>query len=116
MFISIILEAMPFILIGVFISALIQVFVSDQLIKRMIPKNPVLGIVVACVLGIIFPICECGMVPAIRKLIQKGMPLHVATAFILVGPILNPIFSGLRSLRSAAIPRSRTHVWGWHLP
>ncbi|MBU8880967.1 permease [Bacillus sp. FJAT-29790] len=90
-FISIILEAMPFILIGVFISALLQVFVSEQTIKRMIPKNPVLGIITASVIGIIFPICECGMVPAIRKLIKKGMPLYAAVTFILVGPILNPI-------------------------
>jgi hypothetical protein len=91
MFISIIIEAMPFILIGVFVSALLQVFVTDQMIRRFIPKNPILGILAASVLGIIFPICECGMVPAIRKLIKKGMPLYVATTFILVGPILNPI-------------------------
>jgi len=90
-FISILLEAMPFILIGVFISALIQVFVPDHIIQRIIPKNPVLGIITASVLGIIFPLCECGMVPAIRKLIKKGMPLYAATTFILVGPILNPI-------------------------
>ncbi|OPA73994.1 hypothetical protein BVG16_26085 [Paenibacillus selenitireducens] len=91
MFISIVLEAMPFILIGVIVSALIQVFVSDETVQRMIPKNPVLGIITASVLGIIFPICECGIVPAIRKLIKKGMPLHAATTFILVGPVLNPI-------------------------
>ncbi|RKP53997.1 permease [Cohnella endophytica] len=101
-FISIILEAMPFILIGVFISALIQVFVSDQMIQRVIPKNPILGIITASVLGIIFPLCECGMVPAIRKLIKKGMPLYAATTFILVGPILNPVvfLSTLTAFRS----------------
>ncbi|MFF2446312.1 permease [Neobacillus sp. NPDC058068] len=91
MLISIIIEAMPFILIGVFVSAILQVFVTDQMIRKFIPKNPFLGIIAASVLGIIFPICECGMVPAIRKLIKKGMPLYVATTFILVGPILNPI-------------------------
>ena len=91
MFISIIIEALPFILIGVLVSAILQVFVTDQMIQRFIPKNPILGIIAASVLGIIFPICECGMVPAIRKLINKGMPLYVATTFILVGPILNPI-------------------------
>ncbi|MFD0676262.1 MULTISPECIES: permease [unclassified Paenibacillus] len=91
MLISIIIEAMPFILIGVFVSALLQVFVSEQTIRRLIPRNPFLGIVTAGMLGIIFPICECGMVPAIRNLIKKGMPLYVASTFILVGPILNPI-------------------------
>jgi len=90
-FISIIIEALPFILIGVFVSAILQVYVTDQMIRRFIPKNPILGILAASVLGIIFPICECGMVPAIRKLIKKGMPLYVAVTFILVGPILNPI-------------------------
>ncbi|MFF2877053.1 permease [Gottfriedia sp. NPDC057991] len=90
-FISIIIEALPFILIGVFVSAILQVFVTDQMVQRFIPKNPLLGIIAASVLGIIFPICECGMVPAIRKLIKKGMPLYVAVTFILVGPILNPI-------------------------
>ncbi|WP_239614943.1 permease [Cohnella mopanensis] len=90
-FVSIVLETMPFLWIGVFTSALLHVFVSDRLMKRMIPKNPILGIIAASVLGIIFPLCECGMVPAIRRLINKGMPLYVAITFILVGPIVNPI-------------------------
>ena len=61
-----------------------------------------MGILAASVLGIIFPICECGMVPAIHKLLKKGMPLYVATTFILVGPILNPIvfLSTLTAFRS----------------
>ncbi|PWV98506.1 hypothetical protein DFQ01_11716 [Paenibacillus cellulosilyticus] len=91
LFISIMLEAMPFILIGVIISALLHVYVSDAMIRRFIPSNPLLGILTATVLGILFPICECGMVPAIRNLIRRGMPTHVAATFILVGPIINPI-------------------------
>ncbi|NBD25687.1 permease [Paenibacillus sp. T1] len=91
MFISVIIEALPFILIGVIVSALLEVFVSEQTIKRLIPRNPLLGIVAASFIGIIFPICECGMVPAIRRLIHKGVPLYAATTFLVVGPILNPI-------------------------
>lgn len=89
--ISILLEAMPFILIGVLMASAIHVFVPERIIRRIIPKNPILGILVACLLGIVFPLCECGMVPAVRKLIGKGMPLYAATAFVLTGPILNPI-------------------------
>ncbi|WP_240416244.1 permease [Paenibacillus periandrae] len=105
MLISIIIEALPFILIGVFVSAILQVFVSEQTIRRLIPRNPFLGILTAGVLGIIFPICECGMVPAIRNLIKKGMPLYVASTFILVGPILNPIvfLSTLTAFRSQPV-------------
>lgn len=91
MFISIILEAFPFILIGVLISALLQTFVPEQLIQRLVPRNPLLGVLYACVIGIIFPICECGMIPVMRRLIRKGMPLYIAVVFIVAGPILNPI-------------------------
>ncbi|WP_248928067.1 permease [Paenibacillus hamazuiensis] len=91
LFISIILEALPFVLLGVLVSAVLQMFVSEQTIKRLIPKNPVLGVLFACVMGLIFPLCECGMIPVIRRLMRKGMPLYVAVVFILVGPIINPV-------------------------
>ncbi|MEX2414958.1 MAG: permease [Paenibacillaceae bacterium] len=91
MFISIILEAFPFILIGVLISALLQTFVPEHVIQRLVPRNPILGVLYACVIGIIFPICECGMIPVMRRLIHKGMPLYIAVVFIVAGPILNPI-------------------------
>ncbi len=91
MFISIVLEAFPFILSGVLISAILQIFVSEQTISRLIPKNPLLGILLACIIGIIFPICECGIIPVVRRLILKGMPIYIGVVFILAGPIINPI-------------------------
>ncbi|GAA0133894.1 permease [Paenibacillus sp. YSY-4.3] len=91
MFISIFLEALPFILLGVISSSLLQLFVSEQRLARIIPRNPLLGILFASLFGILFPICECGMIPVIRRLMAKGMPAYIATVFILSGPILNPI-------------------------
>lgn len=91
MFISILLEAIPFILLGVVLSALLQTFVSEQTIRRMVPRNPFLGILFACILGILFPMCECGMIPVVRRLIMKGMPVYIAVVFIIAGPIINPI-------------------------
>lgn len=90
-FISILLEAMPFILLGVLLSSLLQTFVSERAIQRFIPKNPILGILFACLLGILFPMCECGMIPVVRRLILKGMPVYIAVVFIITGPIINPI-------------------------
>lgn len=91
MFIGLVLEAMPFILLGVLLSSFMQVYVSEQWIQRLIPRNPWLGLGFACLLGILFPVCECGLIPVIRRLIAKGMPLYVGVVFILVGPIVNPI-------------------------
>ncbi|CAH1194878.1 Putative two-component membrane permease complex subunit SMU_747c [Paenibacillus allorhizoplanae] len=90
-FISLILEALPFILLGVLLSSLLQTFVPESTIRRFTPRNPVLGILFACLLGILFPMCECGMIPIVRRLILKGMPVYIAVVFIIAGPILNPI-------------------------
>lgn len=90
-FISIILEAIPFILLGSFISAMIQVFVSDVTIKRLIPKNKVVAIFIASLLGLFIPICECGIIPVVRRLIKKGVPSYVAITFMLSCPIINPV-------------------------
>jgi uncharacterized membrane protein YraQ (UPF0718 family) len=90
-FLSIILEALPFILLGVIVAALLNIFVSEETVRRFVPKNPVLGILFGCFLGVLFPLCECGMIPVVRRLILKGMPLYVGIIYIITGPILNPV-------------------------
>ncbi|MBW7453414.1 permease [Paenibacillus sepulcri] len=91
LFISIILEAFPFILLGVLFSALLQVFVSDKMIARLTPKNPVVGVLFGSLLGLLLPLCECGMIPVVRRLIRKGMPAYIGLVFIFAGPIINPV-------------------------
>ncbi|MBL6995976.1 permease [Desulfobacula sp.] len=90
-FSSIVLEAFPFMLIGALIGGLIEVFVSRDALIKLLPKNRVLSIVLAGSLGIIFPVCECAIVPVVRRLLGKGMPLGAAIAFLLGGPIVNPL-------------------------
>ncbi|UOY92756.1 permease [Ectobacillus sp. JY-23] len=91
MFLSVFLEAMPFVIVGVFASACIQTFISEAQIKRLIPKFPVVGILPAACIGLIFPMCECVIIPVVRRLIQKGLPVHLGIVMIVSVPILNPI-------------------------
>jgi hypothetical protein len=104
-FIGILLEALPFVLLGALLSSLLRVFVPDEWISRWIPRHPVPAILFGCLLGIIFPVCECGMIPLVRRLMHKGMPLYVAVVFILSGPILNPVVYG------ATLTAFRSHPW-----
>jgi uncharacterized membrane protein YraQ (UPF0718 family) len=90
-FISMVMEAIPFVLVGVLISGLIQTFVKENWIARIMPKNRFLSTIFGCGVGLLFPSCECGIVPITRRLINKGMPLHAGIAFMLTGPIINPI-------------------------
>lgn len=90
-FLSILIEALPFILLGSFISALIEIYISPETLNRILPRNRFLGVTGASLLGFIFPVCECAVVPITRGLIKKGMPVSIAVTFMLAVPIVNPI-------------------------
>lgn len=90
-FISILIEAMPFVLLGVFISGIIQIFITEQMVSKFIPKNRFLSVLYGTFIGALFPACECGIIPIVRRLILKGVPLHMGIAFMLTGPVINPI-------------------------
>lgn len=90
-YLGIIVEALPFLLIGAVLSALIQIYVSDELIKKIIPKNSIIAYFIAAISGILFPVCECAIVPITRSLIKKGLPIGVGITFMLAVPIVNPV-------------------------
>ena len=90
-FVSIVLEAMPFMLLGSLIGGFIEVFISREKITRWLPEERWWTVLVGAGIGIVFPVCECAIVPVVRRLLHKGVPLSAAIAFLLGGPIVNPI-------------------------
>lgn len=93
-FMSIVLEALPFIFIGVLISSIIQIYIDEEKIRKMIPKNSISALIVALLIAIITPICECAIIPVVRRLVQKGVPLHAGVAILVGAPILNFVVFG----------------------
>ena len=90
-FLGIFIEAVSFLLLGTLISGLIAVFVNNDDIARLMPHNPIAATLVGSMLGFIFPVCECGVVPVTRRLYQKGLPVSVGITFLLAAPVMNPI-------------------------
>src|SRR3954447_19708671 len=93
-FTSIIYEALPFIVLGVVLAGLLEEFVPQQLIAYIVPKSPwmkVGAIAVGGLLGLIFPMCECGIIPVMRRLLRKGIPLSVCVCYMMAGPIINVV-------------------------
>ncbi len=90
-FLGLVIEALPFILIGVLLSALLSLFVTEEQIIRFIPRNKFLALVYASLTGFLLPVCECGNIPLARKFTIKGVPPYLAITFLLAAPILNPI-------------------------
>lgn len=89
--VSILLQAFPFILLGVLVSAVIQVLVPESFITKLFSRNAVLATVLAVFAGVFFPVCDCAIIPVMRRLIQKGVPLSAAVTFMLAAPIVDPV-------------------------
>lgn len=90
-FLSLLVEALPFLLLGVLLSSALLLFVDERQLIRLIPKNPLLGALAGSTLGFLFPVCECGNVPVARRFLIQGLPPSVAIGFLLAAPTINPI-------------------------
>jgi uncharacterized protein len=90
-FSSILWEAMPFIVLGALIAGILEEFLPGHWITKFMPKNPLASAAVGGMLGLIFPMCECGIVVVMRRLLKKGLPLSCCIAYMLAGPILNVV-------------------------
>jgi uncharacterized membrane protein YraQ (UPF0718 family) len=90
-FLGIFIEAVPFLLLGTLASGVVEVFVRPETLTRWIPRHPLLAVLAGAGLGIVLPVCECGIVVVVRRLLAKGLPLRVGVAFLLAAPVVNPI-------------------------
>ncbi len=91
LFSSVLWEAMPFIVLGALIAGILEEFLPQQAITRFLPKAVVPSVMIGGVLGLIFPMCECGIVVVMRRLLRKGLPLSCCIAYMLAGPIINVV-------------------------
>ncbi len=91
-FVSIVIQAMPFVLIAVFGSALMQTLITVEMIeKRLARTHRLSGILLAIGAGFFFPVCDCGVIPVVRRLLVKRVPPYMALAFLITAPLVNPI-------------------------
>ncbi len=114
-FLSLILEGAPFILLGAFISGFIDAYVPASAMEKFLPKNAAFGVLVAGFLGIGFPVCECAIVPVIRRLVSKGLPVSCAIAYMLASPIVNPLtaYSTYAAFQMPGLPVGQQELaWG----
>lgn len=90
-FVSIIVQALPFLVLGVVLSGAIAAFVPASFWRRALPKNPALAVPVASCAGVVLPGCECASVPVTNGLIARGVTPAAALAFLLSAPAINPV-------------------------
>lgn len=88
---SIVVEALPFVILGALVSAVIRVFGPSQRLIQLLPKRPLLRRLSISLLGTLMPVCECGNVPVARGLVMRGLSVSESMTFLLAAPILNPV-------------------------
>ncbi|MEB3265451.1 MAG: permease [Cyanobacteriota bacterium] len=91
LFQGLLIEALPFLLIGVLISTAARWLAPGGLWLRRLPQGPLLGPLSGALLGFALPACECGNVPVARQMLVGGAPLGAALGFLFAAPVLNPI-------------------------
>ena len=88
---GLLLEAIPFLLLGVVIAGMARWLVPQTAWVHRLPKNPVLAPIIGALMGFALPACECGNVPVARRLLASGAPMGTAFGFLFAAPVLNPI-------------------------
>lgn len=91
LFLSIFIEAAPFILLGVLVSTGVKFWLPEKKIIKFLPKNIWGKSALMSLMGMFFPVCECGNVPVAKQMIAKKIPAGATLSFLLGAPILNPI-------------------------
>ena len=90
-FVSISVQALPFLVLGVVLSGAITVLVPPGWLARALPKRPLVGVPAAGLAGVALPGCECGAVPIAGRLAARGAAPAAAFAFMLAAPAINPV-------------------------
>ncbi|WP_188316324.1 permease [Solihabitans fulvus] len=90
-FIALVVQAMPFLALGVCVSAALAAFVTPAALRRLVPDRPVIGVPVACTAATLLPGCECSSVPVAARLLGQGVSESAALAFLLAAPAVNPV-------------------------
>ena len=90
-FLGIFVEAVPYLLLGTLASGLVEIFLDREQMSKWISHRPIPAAITGALMGMVFPVCECGVVPLTRRLFHKGLPLPAGIAFLLAAPVLNPI-------------------------
>jgi len=103
-FLGIFIEAIPFLLLGTLGSGFVEGFLDQSQIRRFIPRGTLSGALSGSLLGMVFPVCECGVVPLTRRLFNKDLSVVAGIAFLLAAPVVNPI---------VILSTSSAFGWGW---
>ena len=110
-FLGVVIEAAPFLLLGVLVSQALGLAVRRDRLAGWLPRGRLSSLAALAGVGALFPVCECGNVPVARRLVTRGVPVAAAMVFLLSAPALNPVVA----LSTYAAFREQPSIVGYRL-
>ena len=90
-FIGLMVESIPFVVLGVLVSVLVAKYLKPSFIIKYKSKNRIISHIQAMFIGLALPVCECGNIPLAKRLALTGFKPSEVITFFLAAPILNPL-------------------------
>ena len=76
----------PMLLLGLFLSGLIHVFISRQAVLRWLRHESLKSVTTAAAVGVPIPLCSCSVVPVVAEMRRKGASRSSCMSFLITAP------------------------------
>jgi len=76
----------PMLLLGLFLSGLIHVFISRQAILRWLRDDNLKSVTMSSAIGVPVPLCSCSVVPVVAEMRNKGASRSSCMSFLITAP------------------------------
>jgi uncharacterized membrane protein YraQ (UPF0718 family) len=88
---SLLTQGIPFLLLGALVGGVVAAWVPMSLVLRGWPKHSLVSVLCGAAFALLLPACDCAVVPIVRRLVRKGVPMSAGVAYMVAAPTLNPI-------------------------
>ena len=90
LFVSNLLIAVPFLLIGIVSSSILLVFIDEHQLVNKLPRTRILAVIIGSSLGFLLPVGQYGNLPIVRRLLLQGVSIPLCISFLIASPTVNP--------------------------
>lgn len=86
----ILLELLPYLIIGVMISELLKFTSWTKIVYKYVLKSPMVSVISASVIGMVSPLCTYGTIPVVIELYKNKVSIAPLVTFLAASSLMNP--------------------------
>ncbi|MGY5853744.1 MAG: permease [Candidatus Thorarchaeota archaeon] len=83
--------SMIYLLLGIVIGSIVKTFIPLDSFMLKLAGHERAGVIIGSLMGVLVPVCTCGLLPLFATLVEQKMPRKAAFAFLFSSPAANPV-------------------------